>query len=152
MGVDSDRYDWRTENLATVVLVFVRALGDPALAWDVATEAMAAASLSWATFPGGSRMAWVLDHGRCVLRDARGSGRVSSHERTRNCATVAKTLGADEQHALRKAAGEPLDLDPDAAAVVYALEREAPPPRVLVDIALSPLTRRGGAAREREDA
>jgi hypothetical protein len=150
MGVESDRYDWRERNLSTVVLAFVRVLRDPALAWDVATEGMAAATLAWATFPGGSRMAWVLEHGRLVLRDARHSGRVSSHERTRNRVAVAKRLGLDEQRALSKLAQDSLDLDPEAAAVLDAIAREAPPPGVLLDIALSPLTSRAPGTLERE--
>lgn len=120
------------------------------LAWDVATEAMAAAARSWETFPGGSRMAWVLEHGHSVLRDACQSGRVSSHERRRNRATVPKTLGQAEQRALWEQARGPLALDPDAAAVVNALERGAPSRRVLLDITLSPLTKRDGEAPERD--
>ena len=94
-------YDWRERNMSTVVLAFVRALGDPALAWDVATEAIAASTLGWEAFPGGSRMAWVLEHGRRVLLEAQREGRVSSHERTRDRAAAAKTLSRDEERALR---------------------------------------------------
>jgi hypothetical protein len=150
MGVESDRHDWRERNLSTVVLAFVRVLRDQALAWDVATEGMAAATLAWATFADGSRMAWVLEHGRRVLRDARDSGRVSSHQRMRSRAAVTKRLGLDEQRALSKLAQDSLDLDPEAAAVLDALARESPPPGVLLDIALSPLTSRAPGTQERE--
>lgn len=133
------------------VLALVRAVKDPALAWDVATEAMAAAALEWNAFPGGSRMAWVLAHGRRILRDATDTGRVSRQERTRNHVTVPKTLSFTEQRELKALASEPLGLDPEAAAMVEALSREAPPPLVLFEIALSPLTIRGVAdARSRD--
>jgi len=150
MGEESHRDGWRSRNLSTVVLAVVRADKDPAFAWDVATETMAAAPLAWETFPGGSRMAWVLEHGRRVLRDARRSGRVSSRERARNGAAVAKTLSIEEQDALRVLAREPLGLDPDAAETADALAREAPPPGVLSEVALSRLTRCGRGSRSRE--
>jgi hypothetical protein len=145
MGMSRHRDDWRERNLSTLVLVFVRAVRDPALAWDLAAETMAAATLAWTTFPGGSRMAWVLEHGRRVLRDAQDTGRVSSQERTRNRAAATKTLTSDEQRALLEGACEPLDLDPEASAMVDALARGAPAPGVLLEIGLSPLTIRGPA-------
>lgn len=154
MGSERDRDSWRKRNMSALVLAFVRAVRDPALAWDLAAETMAAAALAWPTFPGGSRMAWVIEHGRQVLRDAQEAGRVPSQERTRNHAAVTKTLGSDEQDALRSLAAEPLDLDPEALSVVAALARDAPAPGVLLDIALSPLTIRGPAhtrSRERDD-
>jgi hypothetical protein len=97
VGVERDRSDWREHNIATLV----RALKDPALAWDVGAEAMASAALAWGTFPGGSRMAWVLGHGRRVLEEARTSGRVPAQARARNGARAVKTLSAGEQATLR---------------------------------------------------
>lgn len=146
MGVERDRSDWREHNIATLILALVRALKDPALAWDVAAEAMASAALAWGTFSGGSRMAWVLGHGRRVLEEARTSGRVPAQARARNGANAVKRLSADEQATLRALASEPLGLDSDAAAVVDQLAREGPPPHVLLEIALSSLTIRGMAA------
>jgi hypothetical protein len=154
MGANPHHDDWRERNLSTLVLALVRALRDPALAWDVATEAMAASTLVWATFPGGSRMAWVLEHGHRIVREAQASGRVSSQARERNGAAVAKTLSTGEQQGLRELAGEPLHVDPDASATVDALARDAPPPNVLLDIALSRLTIRGArelTSSERDD-
>jgi hypothetical protein len=95
----------------------------------------------------------VLEHGRQVLRDAKESGRVSRQWRMRNHVTVSKTLSFDEQCALQDQSTESLGLDEEAAAMVEAIAREAPPPPVLFDIALSPLTIRGGArvrSRERD--
>lgn len=132
--------------MGTLVLAFVRALKDPALAWDVAAEAMASAALVWSEFPGGSRMAWLLEHGRRVLDEAVVSRRVSGQARARNGAASSKTLADDEQRTLCALAREPLGLDRDAAAVVDRLAREAPPPHVLYEIALSSLTIRGAAA------
>ena len=146
MGVERDRSDWREHNIATLVLALVRALKDPALAWDVAAEAMASAALVWGTFSGGSRMAWVLGHGRRVLEEARTSGRVPAQARARNGADAVKRLSADEQATLRALASEPLGLDSEAAAVVDQLAREGPAPHVLREIALSSLTIRGMAA------
>jgi hypothetical protein len=154
MGANRHHDDWRERNLSTLVLALVRALKDPALAWDVAMEAMATATLAWTTFPGGSRMAWVLEHGHRVLREARTSGRVSSQARERNGATVGKVLSAAEQRELRELASELLHIDPDASATVDAIARDAPPPGVLLDIALSRLTTRGAAemrSPERDD-
>ena len=146
MPVDRDRSDWRERNLATVILALVRVLKDPALAWDVAAEAMASAALVWARFPGGSRTAWVLEHARHVLADAQASARVPAHARARNGGSTVKTLSAAEQRMLRDGAREALGLDADAADAVDRLAREAPPPHVLGDIALSPLTIRGVSA------
>lgn len=143
MAGERDRSDWRKPNLPTLILAFVRALKDPALAWDVAAEAMASAALAWGTFPGGSRMAWVLGHGRRALEEAEASGRVPAQARARNGATAIKTLSADDQATLRAQAAEPLGLDADAAAAVDQLAREGPPPHVLREIALSALTIRG---------
>jgi hypothetical protein len=149
--VKHDRDEWRERNLATLVFAFVRTVKDPTLAWDLAAETMATAALAWSAFPGGSRMAWVLEHGRRVLRDAKEAGRVSRQERTRNHVTAPKTLSFEEQRVLKDRANEPLGLDAEAAVMAEALAREAPPPPVLFEIALSPLTIRGVAdARSRE--
>jgi hypothetical protein len=151
VGEERDRSDWREHHIATLVLALVRALKDPALAWDVGAEAMASAALAWGTFPGGSRMAWVLGYGGRVLEEARTSGRVPAQARARNGARAVKTLSAGEQATLRALASEPLGLDSDAAAVVDQLAREGPPPHVLLEIALSSLTIRGMAAPVPQD-
>lgn len=151
MGVERDRSDWRERNIAPLVLALVRALKDPGLAWDVGAEAMASAALAWRTFPGGSRMAWVLEYARRVLEEARTSGRVPVQARARNGTCVVKTLSAGEQATLRALASEPLRLDSDAAAVVDQLAREGPPPHVLLEIALSSLTIRGRAVPVPQD-
>ncbi len=139
--------------MSTLVRTFVRALKDPALGWDMAAEAMASAALAWSEFPGGSRMAWVLEHGRRVLGVAIAARHVSGQARARNGATASKTLSAGEQKTLQALANEPLRLDSDAAAVSDRLAREAPPPHVLAEIALSSLTIRGASitAPEPED-
>lgn len=108
-----DGDDWRSSHLATVIAVFVRVVRDPALAWDLAAETMASAAVAWGTFAAGSRMAWVLEHGRRVLRDTASAGRVPCVERTRN--------------------------------------NVAPPPQLLLDLGLSPLTIRGAEQRSRRD-
>lgn len=146
MAAERDRSDWREHNIATLILALVRVLKDPALAWDVGAEAMASAALAWGTFPGGSRMAWVLEHGRRVLEEAQASGRVPAQARARNGTSAAKTLSGREQLSLRALASDPLGLDSDAAAVVDRLAREGPPPHVLLEIALSSLTIRGVSA------
>jgi hypothetical protein len=154
VNVGHDRDEWRKRNLGTLVLALVRAVKDPALAWDIAAEAMAAAACVWSKFPGGSRMAWVLGHGHRVLRDARESGRVSCQWRTRNHVTVSKTLSFDEQCELKDRSSESLGLDQEAAAMVESFAREAPPPPVLFEIALSTLTIPVGArvrSWERDD-
>jgi len=145
---EADRDAWRKEHLPTVILVFVRAVRDPALAWDLAAETMAAAARSWDTSSGGSRLEWVLDLGRRVLVDAADAGRVPSLERTRNNAAAGHALTAAEQAQLRTLAEAPLLLDGPAREALARLERESPPPQILAEIALSPLTRRREAAVE----
>lgn len=138
--------------MSTLVVAMVRAVRDPALAWDLAAEAMAAATLAWETFPGGSRMAWITEHGRRVLGEASRTGRVPSTERVRNGRPRARTLALDEQRMLRELALEPLELDERASVEVERLAREAPAPGVLSELALSSLTLRAPGSRERADA
>ena len=149
---ERDRDAWRKENLSTVVLVFVRVVRDPALAWDLAAETMASAALTWSAFSGESRLAWVLEHGRRVLRDAANTGRVAHLERSRNNAGTPRVLAAIEQAQLLDLAQEPLTLDGPAREMAAMLQREAPARELINDIALSPLTIRGTGAAERSDA
>lgn len=146
-----DGDDWRSSHLATVIAVFVRAVRDPALAWDLAAETMASAALAWGTFAAGSRLAWVLEHGRRVLRDTASAGRVPCVERTRNNVAAPRTLTVEEQAQVRELGDLPLQLDEDARLVVARLERDAPPPQLLHDLGLSPLTIRGTEQRSRRD-
>jgi hypothetical protein len=121
-------------------------------AWRAAhMETMAGASLDWSMFSGESRLAWVLERGRRVPRDAVGAGRVPRVERARNNAGAPRVLIGAEQAKLGALGDNPLMLDDETIRVVALLEHDAPPPQVLHDLALSPLTIRGGGGRSRRD-
>jgi hypothetical protein len=138
---------WTRRNFAPVVAVVIRAVRDPALAFDLATELMAVAALHWDRYPAvGSRMAWVLGFAPALVTRALDGDRVPRDERMRNRPRLEpRTLTDEYREWLRRLVDEPLDLDPEARRAAARLEREAPPPDRIRRVALSPLIRLEGA-------
>jgi predicted RNA polymerase sigma factor len=68
--------------LRELVAVFLRAVRDPALAYDLATETLAAARLQWESAPvRDETVGWVLQLGAHVLDTTVARGRVPATER-----------------------------------------------------------------------
>jgi predicted RNA polymerase sigma factor len=118
--------------LGELLAVFLRAVRDPALAYDLATETLAAARLRWTSAPDGpERVAWLIGLGGDVLATAVRRGRVASTERRRNRRPSRRVLTVAHQHELMRLADARLELPADAQAAADALARAAPPMHVL---------------------
>jgi len=129
--------------LATVVAVFLRATRDPALAYDLATETLAAARIEWESAPGGDEaVAWVLNLGFDVLTATVERRRVPSTERRRANDPSPHQLTAAEQQEIMALAEAHIDLPDTARAVSDTLARMAPPRHLLDDLRLSGLVER----------
>ncbi len=129
--------------LTPVVAVFLRATRDPALAYDLATETLAAARIEWESSPGGEEaVAWVLNLGFDVLAAAVERRRVPSTERRRANDPPPHQLTAAEQQEIMALAEAHIDLPDTARAVSDTLARMAPPRHVLEDLRLSGLVQR----------
>lgn len=127
-----DFHLFATRWLAETVAVFLRAVRDPALAYDLATETLAAARLRWSSAPEGEdRVAWLLEVGAAVLAGAVERMRVPSSERRRNQHPSPRTLTVAEQRELTALAEARLELPPVAQGAAEALARSAPPTHVL---------------------
>jgi predicted RNA polymerase sigma factor len=109
--------------LAPLVAVLLRAVHDAALAYDLATETIAAARSRWglAADPNQSddRSAWLIER----------RGREPTPHR----------LTISDQQEMAKLAEERLELSPAATEAAEALARTAPPRHVLREIHLSGL-------------
>jgi hypothetical protein len=129
-----------TRWLAETVAVFLRAVRDPALAYDLATETLAAARLRWSSAPDGhERVAWLLELGADVLAAAVKRGRVPSIERRREHQPSRRTLTVAEQHELMSLAEARLELPQGAQDTADALARNTPPMHVLRELRRSDL-------------
>ncbi|MGI9099007.1 MAG: hypothetical protein ACR2H2_11055 [Solirubrobacteraceae bacterium] len=136
----SDFQLFATRWLAEIVAVFLRAVREPALAYDLATESLAAARLRWRSAPDGpERVAWLLELGAAVLATAVQRGRVPSTERWREQQPAGRTLTVAEQHELMALADARLELPAGAQAAADALARTAPPMHVLRELRRSDL-------------
>jgi hypothetical protein len=126
--------------LAEVVAVFLRAVRDPALAYDLATETLATARLRWSAAPTDPhRVAWVLELGAGVMAAAVEHRRVPAIERLRNQRPSPLTLTVAQQHQLTALVETRLELPADAQINAEALARMAPPVNVLREICRSNL-------------
>jgi hypothetical protein len=130
--------------LAPLVAVLLRAVHDAALAYDLATETLAAARSSWgrAADPNETddRSAWLIELGGSVLADAAERMRVPSVERRRRgLEPRPHTLTISDQQEMATLAEASLDLSPAAAKAAEALARTAPPRHALREIRLSGL-------------
>lgn len=126
--------------LAPVVAVFLRAVRDAALAYDLATETLAAAHLRWASAPPGEvAVGWVLGLGAQVLDSAVERGRVPAAERRRGRQPSPRRLTVAEQQEIMALADHHIELPPAARDAADALARMAPPPHVLARMSRSDL-------------
>lgn len=141
----SDRFSGDFERfasrwLAPLVAAFLRAVRSPALAYDLATETLAAARLRWTSAPDGPRrVAWLIELGVDVLAATVERTRVPTTERRRNQQPVPQRLSVAEQRELTALAEARLDLPADAQAVAEGLARTAPPAHVLRELRCSDL-------------
>ncbi len=126
--------------LAPLVAVFLRAVRDAALAYDLATETLAAARLRWE--PASSDDAsveWVLRLGAQVLDTAVERGRVPTTERRRGKQPTPRRLTVGEQQEIMALAEQHLELPAPAREAAAALARMAPAPHVLAELRRSDL-------------
>jgi hypothetical protein len=126
--------------LAPVVAVFLRAVRDAALAYDLATETFAAAHLQWDSAPSGDPgVEWVLRLGAQVLDTAVERGRVPATERRRDHQPRPRRLTVAEQQEIMALAEQHLALHDTARDAADALARMAPPPHILAELRRSDL-------------
>jgi len=112
--------------------VLLRAVREPALAYDIATESLATARLRWSSAPAGSeRLAWLIQLGTVVLAQTVERGQVPSIERRREHQPAARVLTVAEQRELTALAEARIELPIEAQAAADALARSAPPMHVL---------------------
>jgi hypothetical protein len=139
----SDLERFATRWLTPIIGIFLRATRDPALAYDLATETLAAARIQWQSAPGGDQaVAWILDLGAEVLAAAVERRRVPSTERRRGNNPTLNRLTAVEQQQIMALAEAHIELPARAQAAADALVRTAPPPPMLTDLRLSGLVDR----------
>lgn len=141
--------DQRSENgyetfvsrwLAPLVAVLLRAVRDPPLAYDLATETLAAAHLRWESAPSGEAgVDWVLRLGALVLNAAVEPGRVPATERRRGQQPRPRRVTVAEQQEIMALAEQ--QIEPPAAArdAADALALMAPPPHPLARLRHSDL-------------
>ncbi len=126
--------------LAPLVAVFLRAIREPALAYDLATETLAAARLQWDRVPpGDAAIDPVLAVGMQVLDEAVDRGRVPTTERRRGEQPPPRRLTVAEQQEIAALAEDHIELPQSARDAADALARMAPPPHVLAGLRLSDL-------------
>jgi predicted RNA polymerase sigma factor len=130
--------------LAPLVAVLLRAVHDAALAYDLATEALAAARSRWvpAANPDDNDdgSAWLIELGASVLADAAEHKHVPSVERRRSGREPRPhTLTISDQEEMARLAEARLELSSAAVEAAEALARTAPPHHVLREIHLSGL-------------
>ncbi len=126
--------------LAPLVAVYLRAVRDPVLAYDLATETLAAARLQWDVAPAGeAAVAWVLQLGTNVLVATVERGRVPATERRRGQQPAPRRLTVGEQREITSLAEQHIELPGLAHDAADALARMAPPPHVLARLRSSDL-------------
>lgn len=126
--------------LAPLVAVLLRAVRDPPLAYDLATETLAAAYLRWESAPSGEAgVDWVLRLGAQVLNAAVERGRVPATERRRGQQPRPRRLTVAEQQEIMALAEQHIELPAAARDAADALARMAPPPHALARLRRSDL-------------
>jgi predicted RNA polymerase sigma factor len=129
-------------SLPSLVAVLVRVVHDAALAYDLATETLAAARWRWESPPAprDDRFAWLIELGASVLADAAERTRVPSVERRRRTGEPpSHTLTIADQQEIARLADAHLELTPSAREAADRLARSSPPPPILRGIDLSGL-------------
>lgn len=126
--------------LAPLVAVLLRTVRDPALAYDLTTETLAAAHLRWESAPSGEAgIEWVLHLAAQMLEIAVERGRVPTTERRRGQQPTPRRLTVAEQQEIMGLAEQHIELPPAAQGPADALARTAPPPHVLAQLGRSDL-------------
>jgi DNA-directed RNA polymerase specialized sigma24 family protein len=119
---------------------FLRRTRSPGLAYDLATETLAAAHLQWQSAPDGDEAAaWLLRIGASVLDATVTRGRVPSTERRRIHQSLARELSVAEQREIAALAEHHIELPAGARDAADTLARMAPPPHILRKLRLSGL-------------
>jgi hypothetical protein len=138
---DADGFERFAERwIAPLVAVFLRSVRQPALAYDLATETLAAARLDWDISPGGDEaVAWLLRLGAGVLEATVERKRVPSVERRRGSQPDSQRLSVGEQQQIMLLAEDRIELPASAQDAADTLARLAPPPHILTELRLSPL-------------
>ena len=137
-GTEFERFARRW--LAETVAVFLRAVREPALAYDLATETLSTARLQWSSAPSGpDRVAWLMELGTATLGTAVARRRVPSTERRRERHPARRTLTVAVQREFIALAEQTLELPPAAQAAADELARSAPPIHVLRELRRSDL-------------
>jgi hypothetical protein len=128
-------------SLAPLVAVILRVVRDEALAYDLATEALAGARWRWESrSPGDDRFAWLIELGGAVLAEAAERRRVPSVERRRQTGEPPSlTLTVADQQEIARLAEAYLELTPAAYEAAARLARTSPPLHMLREIGLSGL-------------
>jgi DNA-directed RNA polymerase specialized sigma24 family protein len=120
---------------APLVGVFLRSIHDPALAYDLATETLAAAWLQWDSAPSGDEaVAWLLRHAAHVLDATVERRRVPSVERRRGHRPTSRRLSVAEQRQITALAEEHIELPVSAQDAADTLARMAPPPHIVTEL------------------
>lgn len=126
--------------LPTLVAIIVRTVHDAALAFDISTETLAAASTEWARpIVGDDGLVELLALAARTLDVAADRQSVPALERRRHRRSQPHRLTIDEQQAALRLAEAPLDLPPAAQAAVESFAQQAPPPWAVRRIRLSGL-------------
>jgi hypothetical protein len=126
--------------LAPLVAVFLRAVRDAALAYDLATETLAAARLQWRSASSGHvSIEWVMGLGTQVLDAAVERRRVPTAERRGGQQPAPRHLTVAEQQEIMALAEHHLELPATAREAADALARRAPPPDLLAELRRSDL-------------
>jgi hypothetical protein len=113
--------------LAPLVGVFLRAVRDAALAYDLATETLAAAHVQWESAPcGEAGVEWVLRLGAGVLDTAGRVGRVPATERRRGQQPRPRRLTIAERQEIMALAEHHIELPARARDAADELARMAP--------------------------
>jgi DNA-directed RNA polymerase specialized sigma24 family protein len=121
---------------APLVAVFLRSIRRPALAYDLATETLAAAWRQWDSAPSGDEAAgWLLRHAAHVLDATVERRRVPSGERRRGRRPSSpRRLSVAEQRQITALAEERIELPVSAQDAADALARMAPPPYIVAEL------------------
>lgn len=129
------------QNLALLVTVLLRVVGNPAIAFDLAVETLATLRRRWSETPADDeeRLIWAFESSQALLAVAVARGVVPSVERTRDQRPGHRTLSIAEQQQVISLSEQALDLPSRVAEMVDALARDAPPPQQLRALRCSPL-------------
>jgi hypothetical protein len=137
------RQDWdefARLHASPLLLILLRIVHEPALAFDLATETLAAIQTECDAPPHADQaLADLIDCASRQLSRAAATGRVPTVERHRRQEINPHRLTAAQQHELARLAERHLDLPENVRSAADALARSAPPHTVLKQIALSGL-------------